>query len=185
MGDYVPTSYANRFTSTASNVDIPPDAVPLEPNAAEAVGRLVAAAVSLGHWDGVADLLKPGPGPVHDDPEAVGRLVEYHVARGELRRARGVLDKARDEAERDRRARARREEIIRATGHCPPDLVELAEIVLDARTLGLLERFGIVTTEQLVARSADELRAIPYLGVRTYAGIVEGLDRARVKHSFA
>lgn len=183
MGDYIPTSYANHFTSSASNVEIPRDAEHLDTNSAEAVGRLVAAAVSLGHWETLEPLLRRGDGPVHDDPEAVGRLVEYHVARGELRRVRGVLEKCRAEAERDRRARLRREELVRETGHCSPDLVELAEIV-DVRTVGILEKFGIVTTEQLVARSADELRAIPNLGVRMYAGIVDGLDRAHVKHSF-
>lgn len=178
------SAYANHFTSGNSPAPIPPDGEPLDATTAEAVGRLVAAFVGLGYWDGLDAFLGRGRGPVHDDPEGVGRLVEYHVARGEFRRARDVLAKAAEDAGRAYRAREQRERLIRETGHCPAELLELAEVVSDVRTLGLLERFGIVTVEQLVAMSPDDLRGLPYLGARMFQGIVDGLDRARVKHSF-
>ena len=178
------SAYANRFTSANSTAPIPPDGEPLDATTAEVVGRLVAACAGLGHWDAVDALLGRGRGPIHDDPEGVGRLVEYHVARGEYRRARDVVAKAAEDAGRARRARKERERLIRETGYCPAELLELAEVVFDVRTLGLLEWSGIVTVEQLVAMSPDDLRGLSNLGVRMFRGIVDGLDRARVKHSF-
>ncbi len=184
MGEYIRTSYASHFIAQNSNVPIPADAEPLDEKSAERVGRLVAAAVALGHWEPLAEMLCRGTGPIHDDPLSVGRLVEYHVARGELRRAYDVLKKCRDEAERDERLRRRRETFVRVNGHCAPDLVELAEVVDDVRILGALESAGITTTEQLVEAGVDRVRSIPNLGVRMFERIVAGLDRALVRHSF-
>lgn len=183
MGEYIPSAYANKFTLGEASQPMRADGEPLDADAAARIARLVEACAAVGNWQPLDALVGPAVGPTHDDPESVGRLVEYHLRLGHFARARAVVAAARVEAESSRRFREERERAVRQTGDCTPDLVELAEF-LNERTLAILERNGIVTTTQLVAKTEDELREMPNLGPVGFEQIVRGLERVRVRHSW-